>query len=638
MVTSTDGRLDTIAAMASQSAYELWRAGVVAELGPTPFSRLVSPTRDGFGIEPLYVEAPAALLGAPGAAPFVRGAAARPAGTPWWVAQRVVGDDPAGANHDLLADLAGGANAVRLELPAVVSPTWLFQAFEGVVLDAVPTVFEPGAVDPRPWCRSWQQLVAGRGHAEAAVRLHVRLDLERLRPAGWSQERILEVGRGMAETNGAERALVADGVGLHGAGAAPALELAGTLASAVEQLRWLDGAGLTPEQIAPRLALRLATGSDVLIAIAKLRAARKLWALVLAGCGIDRDTMPAPFLDACTSLRAVARQDPWVNVIRATTEVFAAVCGGADAIEVVPLDARLGRSGDFARRLARNTQVVLAEEGALGRVVDPLGGAYAIEHLTEELVQAAWKRLQDIEAQGGYAAALENKMLERWCDEQWRAERHEVRTRRRALTGVSEFATLAGKAVPGTYPLGGVVGEGGEAGEVGGLALRPLGRDFELLREAAAARAQPPTMYLATLGLPVDFGARAAFMANLAAAGGLRTVEDPGTAGLDPTAAAAALAERFRASGAELVCLCGADASYLSHAVPAVAALAGLRPRKLLVAGRPGALEEGLRGAGAGGFVALGDDIVSLLADLLEACGVRVPAQVSSQVRREERP
>jgi methylmalonyl-CoA mutase len=622
--------------MTPQSAYELWRAGVVAELGPTPFSRLVSPTSDGFGIEPLYVEAPAGQeLGVPGEAPFVRGGAARPAGTPWWIAQRVVGDDPARANHDLLADLAGGANAVRLELPAAVSPTWLARAFDGVVLDAVLTVLEPPSLemsetDPRAWLPLWRQLEQAHGHLPGAAVVHLRVDLERLRSAGISQDLVVTIGRDLVELAGLERGLVADAVALHGAGASPALELGALLASLVEQLRWLDGAGVAPGDAASRFALRLATGSDVLLAIAKLRAARKLWALVLGGCGVVRDAMPAPFLDVITSLRAVARHDPWVNAIRATTEVFAAVCGGADALEVVPLDARLGpdagagRSGDFGRRLARNTQVVLAEEAGLGRVVDPLGGSYAIEQLTESLVEAGWKRLQEIEARGGYAAVRRDGTLARWCEDSWRGERQELRTRKRPLTGVSEFAILAERPVPGSGdPTGRVAGH-----TVGSLPLRPLGGDFELLRAAAASAPHRPTVFLANLGSPAEFGARAGFMANLAAAGGIAAIEDPGTGSLDPAAAAQVLLERFRASGAALVCVCGADGSYASHGAAVVAALAGLGPKKVLVAGRPGALEEGLRAAGADSFVALGNDVVTVLADLLDACGVVVPEQV----------
>src|SRR4029077_5138705 len=155
---------------------------------------------------------------------------------------------------------------------------------------------------------------------------------------------------------------------------------------------------------------RLAVDADQFLSIAKLRALRLLWARVEEGCGLT----PQPvFVSATTGWRMLTQRDPWVNLLRATVAVFSAGLGGADAVTVLAFTAALGLPDRFARRLARNTQLILLEEANLAKVADPAAGTGAMEDLTTKLCDAAWKLFQEIEATGGVVAALEAGLIQR---------------------------------------------------------------------------------------------------------------------------------------------------------------------------------------------------------------------------------
>ena len=183
---------------------------------------------------------------------------------------------------------------------------------------------------------------------------------------------------------------VADGRVIHNAGGSEAQELAFALASAVAYLRALEGFGMPLEAARDAIYFRLAADADQFLTMAKFRAARKLWARIEAACGL----VPKPVqLTAETAWRMMTKRDPYVNLLRTTIAVAAAGLGGADAITVLPHTAPLGLPDAFARRLARNCQLVLLEESNLARVADPAAGSGAIEALTERALR---RRLVDL--------------------------------------------------------------------------------------------------------------------------------------------------------------------------------------------------------------------------------------------------
>jgi methylmalonyl-CoA mutase len=302
--------------------------------------------------------------------------------------------------------------------------------------------------------------------------------------------------------------------------------------------------------------------------------------------------------------------DPWTNLLRQSAAVFGAACGGADAIVLDAFTRQLGRSTDFARRQARNVQLVLMEEAGLGRVADPAGGAWFVESLTRDLARKAWGEFQAIEAEGGLDAALESG---RFAEDvaAIRARREtDVARRKTGLVGVSEYADLNGapvavdasdvsrfaKAMDTALP--------GPDGRCTPLAPMRLAEPFERLRARATAQTPPPRAFLATIGTASDFTARLMFTANLLAAGGIATV--------------AGDADAYDAAATPLAVICSSDERYAEAAVAAAQALKAKGCRSMRLAGKPGELESALRGAGVDGFIVAGEDVVVMLNGLLE--------------------
>jgi methylmalonyl-CoA mutase len=408
---------------------------------------------------------------------------------------------------------------------------------------------------------------------------------------------------------------VADGRVIHNAGGSEAQELAFALACAVTYMRALEAGGMPLDAARRAIYFRLAADADQFLTIAKFRAVRKLWARVEQACSLA----PAPAqVYAETAWRMMTRRDPYVNMLRATVAVFAAGVGGADAIAVLPFTAALGLPDRLARRVARNTQLVLLEESNLARVSDPTAGSGAIEALTRELCDAAWAQFQEIEKAGGAAAALEAGLIQSKVAAT-RAEREKAVARRKdALTGTSEFPNIHEAAVHVE-----AIAPAATKAERSALALPRirLAEPFEALRDASdralAKSGARPKVFLANLGKLADFTARTLFARNVFAAGGIEAVSNDGFASRDEMIAA------FKSSGAKLVCLCSSDTVYAAEAVDAATALKAAGADPIYLAGRPGELEGALKDAGVQGFVYAGCDVIATLQAAHDSLGLK---------------
>jgi methylmalonyl-CoA mutase len=325
------------------------------------------------------------------------------------------------------------------------------------------------------------------------------------------------------------------------------------------------------------------------------------------------------FVAAETAWRMMTRRDPWVNLLRTTMAAFAAGLGGADSIAVLPFTAAIGLPDAFARRLARNTQLILLEESHLARVGDPAAGSGGIEDITDKLCAAAWALFQEIEAKGGTAAALEAGIIQRKVAAV-RADRAAAVARRRdAITGTSEFPDLRELpvAVLDVPPV--------ERPDPVVPTFEPLRRmrlaaPFERLRDASDARLAStgarPQVFLANLGKLSEFTARATFAKNFFEAGGIEALTNEGFAGTEHMVAA------FRRSSAKLACLCGSDEVYARDAATAAQALAAAGAAHLLLAGRPKDQED-YRAAGIAAFIHAGCDALAILTAAYDAVSLR---------------
>lgn len=638
-------------------SHEAWRAAVGKVLKGADFEKkLVGRSADGIRIKPLYPagSGPRALKRNPGR---------------WHIAARLDHPDPDAANAVALAELEGGADMLTLAFAGAPAARGyglvaddiaaLDRALDGVELDLIHL-----RLDPAPQGRVNALMLAGlierRGHAADALSVDFGMDpIGVLASSGSFSAPWAEVGQRLAATIKVLKQrgftgpfVTVDTRPYHEAGATESQELGIMLATAVAYLRALEAQGLSLAEARDAIAFTFVADTDEFLTVAKLRAARLLWQRVQQACGLAPE--PAR-LHAETAWRALTRRDPWVNLLRGTIAAFSASVGGADSLTVLPFTAALGLPDGFARRIARNTQLVLLEEANLWRVADPAAGAGGFEALTQELAKRGWDYFQRIEAltgsqSEGILAALADGQVQHDIAQARAAAEKAVATRRAPITGTSEYPNLregrvevldvppvVTRSLPpagstGRDPadiLDAFIGGAGRAARVlpsgGGLYIAALpslrlAEPFEALRERAQSLPATPTVFLATLGSAADFTARAGFARNLFEAGGLQAIggdsfAEDGATDLDRLAAA------FRSSGAKLACLCGSDTAYAEEGAAAAEALVQAGATVWL-AGRPTESDAALNQAGVASFISAGCDAVEVLTRALSAATV----------------
>ncbi len=237
----------------------------------------------------------------------------------------------------------------------------------------------------------------------------------------------------------------------HHAGATAAQDLALGLATGVAYLRAMTSAGLDIDTASGQILLRMSLGTHHFLAIAKLRAARRLWWQVIEACG-GSDSAGTPQIHARTGDRVLTRRDPYINILRNSVGAFAACLGGADVITSVPFDHVLGLPDELSRRVARNTVLILQEEAHLHRVIDPAGGSWFLETITDQLAEEAWSIFQEVERQGGMLATLQSGWVRQQIDSAYSSRAKDIACRKQGITGVSEFPNVAEQPVSHAPP------------------------------------------------------------------------------------------------------------------------------------------------------------------------------------------
>jgi len=577
--------------------------------------RLVSRSADGVVVQPLYT----AELAAP---PLAQArATSRPVERPWDVRTLVDHPDPRQANAHALEDLRNGAASILLRLDpsgetgvAAAAREDLAQALDGVLLELAPVALDAGFLGPL--AATWLgDLAKGAPTAPLGFNLDPLgafvVSGESPGPMASILHQAGQTAASLAQTYPAASLMLASGRVVHEAGGTQAQELGFMLACALAYAKLLTEAGLPLDAAFAAVTLSLSADGEFFTTIAKLRAARVLFARLPSACGVS---VPAR-IEARSSRRMLSRLDPWVNLPRLTACGFGAAVGGADVIQLDAFTQALGRAAPLARRQARNIQLVLMEESHLGRVADPAGGAWFIETLTDQLARAGWACFQQIEAEGGALAALMAGRLAGDIAAAQTARAADVAKRRLGLIGVSEFANLleAGVAIdqPDAAAFAKAMPDLGlpDLGLPGGgdicVRLAPV-RDaepFEALRARAAVLTPRPRAALLPLGDPATANARLSFSRNLLTAGGVE-------------AEIVTLVD-YTPTDSPLVILCGTDAAYGAEAPDAVRRLRAAGARKVWLAGRLGDREQGLRDAGVDDFIFMGSDIVAMLDNAL---------------------
>lgn len=548
---------------------EAWLERARASLRGRDVDSLARTTPEGLRIPPVFSE------GEPLRLPLRPAPLAKRHG--WAVMQRLEIPDPANALEQAREDMRGGADGL-----VPVSRAAPLAAGFGLADDdllAILDEMEPDIVPMRLDCGTEWPAVAGKVLGLCARR-HLDLSLLPLRMAvdpfcgpatGRDRTDAATLSAAIGEVvrkGGAPPGLLAADTRLfHAAGCGDAQELALATAAFVEIMRLLEGHGLAPDRTAPLVMWLMTADTDQFMTMARLRAARLLHARVLEAAGI-------PFvplrLHVESAWRMMTRLDVHVNMLRVTSAAFAAGVGGADAVTLLPFTAALGLPDAFARRMARNAQIIALEEAALDRVRDPAAGSHFLDTLTRDLASRAWETFRDIEREGGLLAALLSGFVADMIAETADRRAADVATRRMPLTGVSEYPDLHEELPEVLAPAPPIRGAAPE----GGLRPRRLSEPFERLRDAASAFrtrcGHPPRAFLALAGSPND--PRVTWTRNLLAAGGIECATgDPETC--DP-------------AETPLAVLCGGNDDYLERGAEMLEALRGRGVRAVWIAGK----------------------------------------------------
>ena len=671
----------------SPTTPEAWREKVVGDLKGADFDRaLAYRTAHGFEAQALYHGGSgSAAAGFPGVAPFTRGfrlPEASPDRPAWEPGLIVDHGHAAEANRRLLKDLGLGARRIWLRLGSAGVRVDGADVMDRLLADVEPSFVKlmvdgawgDGGDDLERITDLYLGRLARSGQDLSQIEGSLGADpLRRLVESGPVREGLgAAFGRAMALARwcGAEapglRVLRIDTTPYHGAGASPSQELALGLGLGVELLRRGEGAGLDPASVASSIDTVFSVGRDLFLEVAKLRAWRRLWAQVLdasgAGSAIARQT-----LHLLPSQPTQTTVDPWVNMLRATREIFIGAVAGVDSITVAAYADRLGLDSDHGRRVALNAHHVLAEESHLAQVADPAGGSWALDGLTDQLASEAWQLFQDFEQRTadhelGFAQLLVSGHVQGLLRTTLESRRQGFRKRKDAVVGVSMFANLdeqrpqagvggwrsdAGEPIEDRAPTGSEsseileqtyrtaslsaewasIADGSSAGSAVSCDPLPAFREavFEALRSLmdfpADASGQRFKILQIQLGTPKEARARAQFAGDFFAVAGLASEvvsfgEDPSAFSEQAEALDPAGSDPNQTVGAVL---CSTDERYVDTVPAAARVLKEAGVTRLFLAGRPGERESEWREAGVDDFIFLGCDAYGLLESLVGA-------------------
>jgi methylmalonyl-CoA mutase len=674
------------------AGYDAWRALAEADLQGAPFEqKLVTHTYEGIDIQPVYTRrdwpADGDPCGFPGLPPFVRGG--RPLGavqTGWDLRQEHVHPDPEATNRAILEDLQGGVTSLLLRLDAaarggldpdhpaaaelagrdglmVYHVDDLDRVLAGVHLHMIGVTLEAGAAflpAAALLAALWRRRGVGPAEARGAFNADPLAVLARDGQLPLPPEEALSEMAGLAawtaENYPHVTAVRVGTAPYHHAGATAAQDVGFGMATGVEYLRAMARAGLSVDAAARQILFSISLGTHHFLAVAKLRAARRLWGRVVEACG-GSPAAAAMRVHARVSKRVLTLRDPYVNLLRNTVACFAAGVGGAEAITSVPFDSVAGLPDTLARRIARNTVLVLQEEGHLHRVMDPPGGSWYLDWLTAQVAEKAWAVFQEVERQGGMLRAVRDGWVARQIDSAFAPRAKNLARRKEGITGVSEFPNVgeepvarpapdraalreaAGRRIAGLrsrHPskdpfdaaehgwsigqLARVVGFHARPTAIAPLAPHLFAQPFEELRDASdawqAVHGRRPRVFLANMGPVAHHTARAIYAKNFFEAGGFEVIGNDGFRDAD------AAAKSFAASGATVAVICSSDKLY-PDVVPQVAPkLKAAGGRAVVLAGNPGASEAAWRAAGVDRFIFIKCDVLATLREMLREEGV----------------
>jgi len=595
---------------------EAWMEKITADLKGADFSkRLIWRTRDGLAVRPFYRQEDTDSLThsnlLPGDFPYVRGV--KVSGNSWLVRQDISVTDCEAANAQALDILMRGVTSLGFVItdPESVTPEFISGLLKGIHPESVELNFSVAgkAKELLSALKAW--LKATKADMKQ-VSITVSADpLGRLAANGKlcvTVEEGLDYLADLVRESATEpgiRCLEPSGTLFNNAGVGPVAELAYTLSLGSEYMAALTERGISADAAAGAMRFTLGIGPDFFPEIAKLRAARMLWAVIAREYGTTMEEAALMHIHSITGRWNKTLYDPYVNMLRTQTEAMSAVLGGAESITVEPFDTVFRNADEFSRRIARNQQLLLAEESHLDKVADPGAGSYYIEELTAMIAAEAWKLFTAIENEGGFLAALRKGTIQENIASTAAARKADMAKRKEILLGTNQYPDFRESQAPRHDPDK-LITENKPSPDSDVKPIIPArGADeFEKLRLATERSGHRPLAFMLTIGDLSMRRARAQFSSNFFAVAGYEVKDNNGFENVTDGVNAAL------ESKADIIVLCSSDEEYATVAKEAFTITAGRAV--VVVAGNPPCTDE-LKAAGLEHFISLRSNVLETL-------------------------
>ena len=578
-----------------------WLDKIQVDLKGADFQKkLVWKTDEGFSVQPFYMKEDLENLSTigsePGEFPYVRGN--KTGDNNWFVRQEICSESAAEANKKALNVLGKGVDSLGFKVPGEqLNAEYVQTLLDGIYCDCVELNFK---VCPKHALELAQILVsyfAGKGYDPARINASIDFDpIKGMIMKGMDTESLISTGKALIETvkdYPGFKVISVNGSALSDSGAYIVQELGYSLAWGAEYMKRLSDEGVAGNEIARRIKFNMGISTNYFMEIAKFRAARMLWSKIAGEfAGNDKEACKA-CIHAKTSYYNMTLFDSYVNLLRSQTETMSAAIAGVNSITVTPFDAAYEKPDEFSERIARNQQLLLKEESHFDKVVDPAGGSYYIEVLTDSLAAEAWKIFLKVQDGGGIVEYAKKGLVQ---DDIVASDtkRHTLAAQSREfILGTNQFPNFTENS-DGKTPVSCCCKCAKEEGPYKGISTSRLSSEFEALRLTTEKAAKQPVAFMLTIGNLVWRQARAQFSCNFLASAGYKVIDNLGFATVEEGVDAAMKA------GADVVVICSSDDEYAQYAIPAYNCLAG--KALFVVAGNPACAEE-LKAAGIENFI-----------------------------------
>ncbi len=585
---------------------EKWEEVIIKDLKGADYDKkLVWHTIEGFNVKPYYraedLEGLEYLDSNPGQMPFTRGK--HTGDNVWDVRQDIHVKDPKEANRIALDAVERGATSLGLCAKQIATVDDMATLFKGIYINAVKVNFMCSN-DYLATLKLYVEYAKKNGFDPKELEGSCDFDMFRyaLKHGKFhrGEEGDLAAAKELVEYAHDElpkfRVLGVSGNVLHNAGANIVQELGFSMAAANELVARLTEAGCKAHRVASRIQLNVGVGSTYFMEIAKIRAARLLWSKIVEQYKPECDCAYKLYINATTSRWNQSVYDPYVNMLRSTTEAMSSAVAGADSISVLPFDNAYKEADDFGYRIARNQQLLLKEESYLDKIVDPAAGSYYIENLTNQIAQGAWQHFLKVEEAGGMCKALRAGLVQDEVEATAKKRDADIAMRKTTILGTNQYPNLLEKMGDKIKDEGHCCCCCDKGDEVRILKDYRGAEAFEALRLQTEKAARRPKVFLLTYGNLTMRKARAGFATNFFGVAGYEIIDNPGFA--TPEEGAKAALE----SGADVVVLCSSDDEYAELTEPVCRALKG-KVKSLVLAGFPKEMVETYKGYGIDEFI-----------------------------------